>query len=195
MNAGWLGARGPGERATQVAEFPIMPFYVDAYIGDTMRLTTTEHGAYLLILFAMWRAGGVLPNDDRTLARTAKLTSGQWKRIKPVLMGPFLHVEGGFVTQAKLLETIKAVKRKIQSRSDAARARWLKTKGPSYAIAAAMHMQNDAIQIERKIATPLVQSTTPVNGSASSKPEASGKVEPIEVSAALAARYTQRRTA
>ncbi len=39
------------------------------------------------------------------------------------------------------------------------------------------------------------QSTTPVNGSASSKPEASGKVESIEVSAALAARYTQRRSA
>ena len=32
-----------------------MPFLVDAYIADTTHLSLEEHGAYLLLLFAMWR--------------------------------------------------------------------------------------------------------------------------------------------
>ena len=44
-----------------MAEAPIMPFATDAYIGDTTHLTTIEHGAYLLLLFAMWRTAGGSP--------------------------------------------------------------------------------------------------------------------------------------
>jgi uncharacterized protein YdaU (DUF1376 family) len=41
-----------------------------------------EHGAYMLLLMAMWRSGGTLPKNDKRLARFAKLTTPQWNRIK-----------------------------------------------------------------------------------------------------------------
>lgn len=75
-----------------MAEFPVMPFWTDAYLADTTHLTTLEHGAYLLLLFAMWRAPeNRLPNDDRLLARYTEMTPAQWERKKKILM-PFFEV-------------------------------------------------------------------------------------------------------
>ena len=62
-----------------VAEFPAFPLWTDAYLADTTELTTQEHGAYFLLLIAMWRAGGYVPDDDAKLARFTRLTIRQWK--------------------------------------------------------------------------------------------------------------------
>jgi uncharacterized protein YdaU (DUF1376 family) len=40
-----------------------MPFYVGDYLSATGRLTTEQHGAYLLILLDYWK-NGPPPNDD-----------------------------------------------------------------------------------------------------------------------------------
>ena len=53
---------------------PIMPLFPDAYLADTTHLTTEEHGAYLLLLMAMWRRSGKVPNDDADLARIVGLS-------------------------------------------------------------------------------------------------------------------------
>ncbi len=85
-----------------MADFPAMPFYTDAYLADTTHLTTEEHGAYLLLLFAAWRSPGCsLRDDDAFLARVAKVTLDRWrKRLRPVL-APFWRIEGGVWTQKK----------------------------------------------------------------------------------------------
>lgn len=107
-----------------MAEFPALPLWTDAYLGDTLHLSTIEHGAYLLILISMWRTTEKsLPNDDRLLARYARLTSTQWARIKPILM-PFFRVEGDRITQGRLTDEATAVRRLSAKQSDKAKSRW-----------------------------------------------------------------------
>ncbi len=127
-----------------MAEFPAMPLWTDAYLGDTTHLTTTEHGAYLLLLISMWRtAEKRLPNDDRLLARYARCTAGQWARMRPILM-TFFNVRGGFITQSRLTDEAVAVKQKSRKQSDKAKARWLKVKEPVDAVALPEPCRNDA---------------------------------------------------
>jgi uncharacterized protein YdaU (DUF1376 family) len=67
---------------------PWMPLYVNDYLSATMRLTTIEHGAYLLLIMEYWREGG-LPNDDAKLAKIAGVKPTQWKRMRPTISGFF----------------------------------------------------------------------------------------------------------
>jgi uncharacterized protein YdaU (DUF1376 family) len=109
-----------------MAEFPALPLWTDAYLGDTTHLTTIEHGAYLLLLMAMWRANGSLPDDDRMLARYTKLTAGQWARIAPTVR-PFFRSENGRISQGRLTDELKHVRQHSTKQSNAAKARWLKS--------------------------------------------------------------------
>lgn len=117
-----------------MAENPLMPFWTDAYLGDTKHLTTIEHGAYLLLLITMWRTKSKsLPDDDRLLARYTGLTARQWQRMKPIIE-PFFDVENGVWTQGRLTDEANAVRRYSKKQSDRSKARWLKTKKPPDAV-------------------------------------------------------------
>jgi uncharacterized protein YdaU (DUF1376 family) len=83
-----------------------MPLYIGDYLADTSRLSTEQHGAYLLILMDYWRNGPPL-DDDEELANITKLSTAQWKKHAAKIRALF-RAEGG---------------RLIQKRSDAERAR------------------------------------------------------------------------
>lgn len=106
---------------------PVMPLWVDSYLAATTDLTATESGAYLFLLMAAWKNDGPLPNDDKKLARIARLSTGQWARMKDTILS-FWDVGDEFITQPRLMKELVAVKRKSQSASDSARSRWLKNK-------------------------------------------------------------------
>jgi uncharacterized protein YdaU (DUF1376 family) len=80
-----------------------MMLWTDAYLADTTHLRTVEHGAYLLLLMAMWRAGGSLPNDDKRLAQMCRMRPDKWRAIAPTIR-QFMTVEGDRITQKRLRE-------------------------------------------------------------------------------------------
>jgi uncharacterized protein YdaU (DUF1376 family) len=82
---------------------PYMPLYVADYLGDTRHLTTEQHGAYLLVLMSMWRAGGSLPDDHSKLARIAGTSLKKWRGIWATIT-EFFTVADGRVSQKRLSE-------------------------------------------------------------------------------------------
>jgi uncharacterized protein YdaU (DUF1376 family) len=127
-----------------MAQFPSLPLWTDAYLGDTTHLTTLEHGAYLLLLIVAWRSPHCrLPNDDKMLARYTKLTSAKWKTIKPIIL-EFFEEKDGFLYQGRLTDEKCFVNEKSIKQSRAAKARWLKTKETDDATAMPRQCQNDA---------------------------------------------------
>jgi uncharacterized protein YdaU (DUF1376 family) len=69
---------------------PWMPFYVADYLADTRRLTTLEHGAYILLIMDYWR-NGCLPDDDERLARIAGLPVCEWICVRIAIEPLFQH--------------------------------------------------------------------------------------------------------
>lgn len=96
-----------------MSKAPAMPMYWDAYIADTTHLTTEEHGAYLLLLGAMWRRDGSVPDDDRDNARILGLTVAKWRKVKDRL-SPFLILEDGHISQKNLRKIWENTQEKIE---------------------------------------------------------------------------------
>ena len=86
-----------------MARFPIMPVFTDALIADTAHLTAEEFGAYALILVATWRNNGqAFPDDDKRLARVARVSLPRWRtRLRPVLV-EFFDLSDGCWHQKRL---------------------------------------------------------------------------------------------
>jgi uncharacterized protein YdaU (DUF1376 family) len=93
---------------------PSMPMFWDAYLADTTHLSTEEHGAYLLLLAAMWRRNGSVPDNDRDNARILGLTPAKWRQTKARL-APLLIIENGQITQKNLLKIWKITQEKISA--------------------------------------------------------------------------------
>ena len=71
---------------------PWMPLYVGDYLGDTGHLTTTQHGAYFLLMMHYWRKGE-LPDDDRQLSKITKLPLRTWREYRPTLQDSSTRLE------------------------------------------------------------------------------------------------------
>jgi uncharacterized protein YdaU (DUF1376 family) len=108
-----------------MSKAPAMPYFGDAFVADTMHLTTEEIGAYWLLLTAMWRHNGFVPDDDKDLSRITR-TGKKWKRIKARLAPMLTFVEGN-ITQKRLQKEWAYVTALGQKQSENAKARWNKT--------------------------------------------------------------------
>lgn len=76
-----------------------MPLFIGDYLRDTADLTAEEHGAYLLILMAMWTSGGGLPVSR--LDRIARIPADRWTIVWKTI-GRFFEVDGETAHQGRL---------------------------------------------------------------------------------------------
>jgi uncharacterized protein YdaU (DUF1376 family) len=105
-----------------MAEFPALPLFTDAYLGDTTHLSTLEHGAYLLLLIVSWRSPGcALADDDALLARYTRLTRDKWRKVRPILE-PFFTVRDGYWHQARLQDELQHLQSRRKQQSEAGSA-------------------------------------------------------------------------
>lgn len=126
-----------------------MPLYIGDYLADTSRLSTEQHGAYLLLLMDYWRNGPPL-DDDEELANITKLPLPQWRKHAAKLRAMFECVDGRLVQRRAEKEREKAGMvsgKRSQAGKAGAEARWGKkpgkTDGKSMANAMANASQND----------------------------------------------------
>jgi uncharacterized protein YdaU (DUF1376 family) len=103
-----------------------MPVFIGDYLADTMHLSTEQHGAYLLLLFHLWRRG-TLQDDDGALAQITGLSKSAWSQARPVLSEFFQIHDGlwrhGRVERERLRVTAKQLSNSKQAKLAAAR-RW-----------------------------------------------------------------------
>jgi uncharacterized protein YdaU (DUF1376 family) len=92
---------------------PYIPLYVGDYLADTTHLTRSEHGAYLLLLMAMWRAGGRLPSDDGRLARLAMCSPDEWADMRSVIL-EFFKRRGGHIYSPRLQKELAKYENRIE---------------------------------------------------------------------------------
>jgi uncharacterized protein YdaU (DUF1376 family) len=84
---------------------PWMPMYIGDYLRDTSRLTTTEHGAYLLLIFDYWSSGKPLPDDDRQLATITKMSQKGWRDVRKKI-APYFSARDGLLFHKRIEEEL-----------------------------------------------------------------------------------------
>jgi uncharacterized protein YdaU (DUF1376 family) len=104
-----------------------MPIWIGAYLADTMKLTTVQHGAYFLLLIAYWRERKPLADVDDELRSITKLDRSDWKKVKPVLAQFFKVGDGVWWhkrVEEEMVEADKRAKAASGKATKGAEARW-----------------------------------------------------------------------
>lgn len=135
-----------------MSERPFMQLYVSDFVGDTLDLSTEEVGAYMLLLMAMWNAGGELKNDAAKLARIARVPAADWPPIWSDL-APYFDIEGAKITHGRMAKEIEKFAKKSVARSDAgkrgAAAKSLKKHNQTQAIAGGLLKHSPETRIKK----------------------------------------------
>jgi len=114
---------------------PYMPLYIADYLADTRRLTTIQHGAYLLLIMDYWR-NGKLPTDDKSLAQIAGMGMKEWLRHREKLIVFFSPGWTHKRIDAELQNSLRKHSLRVLAGTHGGHAKSLKTKKaePSNAI-------------------------------------------------------------
>lgn len=140
-----------------------MPLYVADYLADTARLSTVEHGAYLLLLMEYWRKGP-LPDDDKILANIARADRRTWEKdIGPAVREFFTLGQDGFLHQKRVEEERQKALDLSAKRRAAAQQRGTKSTSKPDAIAEQLDEQllNKPPDVDSALQASLSRDTSP----------------------------------
>ena len=151
-----------------------MPLYIGDYIADTGRLSTEQHGAYLLILMDYWR-NGPPPDDNQVLSQITRLSPIAWS-IARAKLEQFFAVSSGVWRQKRLDEELILAKKNKEvaqkKAKTAAEARWGSSNATSISTSNATDMLEQcpspsplpSSKPKPKKSTDKVKSTVPPSG-------------------------------
>ena len=116
-------------QGVDMAKFPAMPLWTDAYLADCGHLDDAEAGRYLMMLIHLWRAPRQrFPNDDVWLARKFRRSIDDVQsQIRP-LISEFCTTDGNWISQTRLKREFSFVLAQSEAQSVRAKARWVKEK-------------------------------------------------------------------
>jgi uncharacterized protein YdaU (DUF1376 family) len=110
-----------------------MPLYIGDYLADTSRLTTEQHGAYLLLIMDYWR-NGAPPDDDDVLQNITRFSKFLWKKNR-VILEKYFQVQEGVWRHSRIdkemAEALSSKAKAVEKATKAATARWEKSDAPS----------------------------------------------------------------
>lgn len=104
---------------------PFLRVFVSDYEAKTLHLSCEEHGAYLLLLFAMWRAGGKLPANDARLASIVRLSKARWRTVSSNVL-PFFNKDENTLSHDRISEEMQLLFERSSRGKNNADARWKK---------------------------------------------------------------------
>jgi uncharacterized protein YdaU (DUF1376 family) len=114
-----------------MSDYPYLPFWVNDYLSDCGHLSDEEHGRYLLLLLAMWKApGGRIPNDEEWLARKFRKTVFEVREYLHPIIDEFCQTDGNWIYQKRLSQELEHALKRSQKNSVSAKSRWNKEKDP-----------------------------------------------------------------
>lgn len=114
---------------------PYMKLWIGDYLADTAHLTAEQHGAYLLLLMAMFanakKTGGgittVLPKNPSQLSQICCMSLKRWNVVSTTVL-KFFDEKDGMLTHKRVQSELDKVFRTGERQRKNVSARWLKNK-------------------------------------------------------------------
>src|SRR5262245_41066032 len=115
-----------------MAQFPVLPLWVEKWTHDTRHLSRAERGLYMDWLIVMWDTPGCrVPADLSWSARKLGCQPDELVTLK-ALRDEFMSSDGNWLTQKRLTKEYNFQLKTRRRQSANSKARWDKEKGASH---------------------------------------------------------------
>lgn len=98
-----------------MSKLQAMPFFPADFFADTEHMAPEAAKAYLFLLGHAWLRGAKLPNDDRALARMARVSVKAWQHMKGDVLSFWTLSPDGYLRQKRLSKEHAFVSRKVEA--------------------------------------------------------------------------------
>lgn len=95
-----------------------MPWFIKEHRANASTLNHIEHSALCYLLMLFWEHDGILPNDDKFLARHLRLSVKQWQGMRDTILHD-CAIASGTISHPKLIAEIAKAKTNVEQKRKA----------------------------------------------------------------------------